>query len=237
MFIDIAFNATDSTFNNNLDEIMINSKENNVLPILVGLDIESSNKVLKLAEKYNTFCYLGVHQLHLCCQNSKATFPFENNIEEYYTSGQSKWDNYLGIIENKIGNLDYLHPRVIGIGECGLDLFRDNNLKEQTQIFKAHLKLNSKIDLPYFFHCRNAYKELESLIIGTKGVIHSFDGTYEEAEKFIKMGFYIGINGCSLKTEENLKVIEKIPLERILLETDSPYCMIRKVMHLQNILE
>lgn len=59
------------------------------------------------------------------------------------------------------------------------------------------------------------------------GVVHSFDGTIEQAKRFIDLGYYIGLNGCSLKTQENLETVKNLPQDRILLETDCPWCEIR----------
>ena len=99
--------------------------------------------------------------------------------------------------------------------------------------FELQLQLCQETKLPLFLHCRAAGKEMLEILqrhndlIEAKGVIHSFDGTLEEAQNFIELGYFIGINGCSLKTEENLKVVKELPLSHLLIETDAPWCEIR----------
>lgn len=84
-----------------------------------------------------------------------------------------------------------------------------------------------------FLHCRNAHEDFIDIITRNKdrleygGVVHSFDGTLEQAKVLIEMGYSIGLNGCSLKTEENLKVVAELPLDKIMLETDCPWCEVR----------
>jgi TatD DNase family protein len=130
---------------------------------------------------------------------------------------------------------------VVALGEMGLDYDRLEfcpqetqlyYLKEQLQTFLSHSALN---DLPLFLHNRNVGTDLLQVLQEyqqpqqdrrppLRGVVHSFDDSLELAQQFIDLGFYIGINGCSLKTEENLHVVKELPLDKILLETDCPYC-------------
>lgn len=220
MFIDIAFNATSSEFKNKLENVLQNSKDSGVMPIFVGLDTESSAECIELAKKYNTYCYFGIHPLHLgmkCDINpvsydiKKLLFEFNQKIEEIKTT-KTSWE------------------RVIAFGELGLDYFKNDNFDDQKELFNEQLNICKKHDFekPYFLHCRSSFNDLKTSIKSLKGVVHSFDGSLEEAKEIIEMGLYIGINGCSLRTEENIKTVREIPLERILLETDSPYCLIRK---------
>lgn len=125
--------------------------------------------------------------------------------------------------------------KVIAIGECGLDYDRLHfcTADVQKQYFERQLDLVDKYKLPLFLHCRNSANDFYDIIkrnsakITNGGVVHSFDGTLEEAQKYIELDFFIGINGCSLKTDDQLKVVAAIPNERILLETDCPWCAIR----------
>jgi len=97
--------------------------------------------------------------------------------------------------------------------------------------------INLVTSLPLFLHNRSVGRDLLEMLqefstttsnnTNLRGVVHSFDDTIELANGFIDMGLYIGLNGCSLKTEENLKVVEELPLTSILLETDCPYCEIK----------
>jgi len=99
--------------------------------------------------------------------------------------------------------------------------------------FEIQLDLADKYELPLFLHCRNAHDDFIKIIENNKskirrgGVVHTYDGSLEHAKKLISMGFHIGLNGCSLKTEANLEVVKALPNDKIMLETDSPWCEIR----------
>jgi TatD DNase family protein len=130
-----------------------------------------------------------------------------------------------GLLENK----------VVALGECGLDYdrlhFCDKDM--QMQSFIRQLKLGEKYDLPFFFHNRNTNGDFLKVIsehsscIRNSGVVHSFDGSTEDLKGLLDLDLYIGINGCSMKTKESLEVIRQIPLDRLLIETDAPWCSIK----------
>ena len=120
---------------------------------------------------------------------------------------------------------------VTAFGEIGLDYDRLFLSKKEQQLkyFEAQLEIAVKVQLPLFLHSRAASDDFERLLapyvphLPKRGLVHSFTGTIEEMERLVAMGLDIGVNGCSMKTEENLAVVRAIPLERIQIETDGPW--------------
>lgn len=100
---------------------------------------------------------------------------------------------------------------------------------QQLKYFERQLDLAVELQFPLFLHSRAASEDFERLLgqrlpsLPKKGLVHSFTGTLEEMQRLIAMGLDVGVNGCSLKTEENLQVVKAIPLERIQIETDGPW--------------
>ena len=103
----------------------------------------------------------------------------------------------------------------------------------QLEYFSRQLDIAVEVDLPLFLHSRAAHEDITRLLRERlekqpkRGVVHSFTGTEEEMLELVEMGFDIGINGCSMKTKENIEVVKKVPLDRIQLETDGPWCEMR----------
>lgn len=140
-------------------------------------------------------------------------------------------------LESQIDTIKKLarHPKVVAIGEIGLDYYRNEvAVSDQTQAFKAQLEVAIATSKPVILHCRDAYPQvlavledhyLNQLNGRLPGVVHSFTGTPPQVQQFLKAGFYIGINNIvtypsSTSLQEAVKMI---PLNRLLLETDSPY--------------
>lgn len=127
-------------------------------------------------------------------------------------------------------------PHVAAFGEFGLDYDRLHyaTVEEQKLAFDLQLDLAESLDLPLFLHSRAAADDFEAALRPRLqagklkgGVVHSFTGTVEEMKRLVDLGLYIGINGCSLKTKENLDVVKEVPLDKLMLESDGPWCEIR----------
>lgn len=127
---------------------------------------------------------------------------------------------------------------VVAVGECGLDYDRLFFCPQGVQKagFKAQLALAAECGLPLFLHNRNTGGDFADMMRASKadgqatarGVVHSFDGDSSECEALLGLGLDIGLNGCSLKTKENLLVASQVPLDRLHLETDAPWCGIKR---------
>lgn len=120
-------------------------------------------------------------------------------------------------------------PKVVAIGEIGLDYYYDHSPREvQRQWFKRQLQLAKALDLPVIIHSREASEETYEIIMESgikEGVIHCFSGSLELAEAYVKQGFYIGVGGSLTfkNAKKTVRVVEGIDLSHILIETDCPY--------------
>ena len=173
--------------------------------INIGTDLETSQKSLNLANRYDAiYTTIGVHP-----HDSK-------NVPSDYM--------------NRLRALaagDYL-KKIVGVGEIGLDYYRDLSPRDiQKRVFREQLELAKDLKLPVVVHIREAIQDSMQILRESginRGVLHSFPGSKEEAKAAIEMGFYISFAGPITYPKSNkAEVAESLPLSRILVETDSPY--------------
>jgi len=141
------------------------------------------------------------------------------------TSVKDDYRNQLAKIEQHLDD-----ERIVAIGESGIDLFWDTTfIKEQEEVFRTQINWAKERNLPLVIHARNSFQEIFRMMDdegggGLKGVFHSFTGTREDLIKALSFDFMIGINGIVTFKNSNLgEVVQEIPLERLLLETDAPF--------------
>ena len=190
---------------NNIDEILENMKNNEVTHALcVSVNFEDFPRLLLLAECYpNLYASVGVHP-------------------DYEDLAEPKSEELVLLAQN---------PKVIAIGDTGLDYSRiKGDLEWQRNRFREHIRAARQCNKPLIIHTREAAADTLSIMaeegadqIG--GVMHCFTESWEVAQKAIEMNFYISFSGIfTFKNAANLKeTAKKIPLERMLIETDSPY--------------
>ena len=185
-----------------INDVLGRAQENNVAKIIcVGVDIKSSEKSINLAEKYDMiYATAGYH-------------PHESKDTD---------TNYLNELENLLS-----HDKVVALGEIGLDFFyKHSDKKTQIRVFEEQLELAKSLNMPCVIHNRESDKELIKSIKNTKnhnGVIHCFASNTEFGEKLIKLGFHLSFTGLITFVEELKQVVKNIPIEKIMIETDSPY--------------
>lgn len=254
-FVDIGANLLDERYTDGIyfgkkrheedfDLVLERSIEQGVTHlILTAGTLRESTRALELVEKHRANkdapriflgCTVGVHPTRC-----KQEFV---DVDETQTA-ETILDDLAGLLERGQQN-----GCVVAIGEFGLDYDRlEFSPKDvQLEFFRKQLDrflYNNKDpnQLPLFLHNRSVGRDLLEILlkykdkvhpitqkpVNIRGVVHSFDDSLELANEFIDLGLYIGLNGCSLKTEENLAVVKELPLDKILLETDCPYCEIK----------
>ena len=190
----------------NLPEVLQRAQENNINKIVsISSDIPSTEATISLAEEYDyIFATTGVHP-HSADQMSEEVLIGIDHFAE--------------------------NDKVVAIGETGLDYFYMNSEKEvQIDSFTEHIRLGKKHNLPIIIHVRDAHEDMIEILSkesmpDTPGVIHCFTGDYDTAKKYLDLGFYISFSGIVTykRSEELREAAKKIPKDKILIETDSPY--------------
>ena len=193
----------DSRFDDDRDELISSLSEKGVSNIVnCGCDLKSGLTTIALSEKYDfIYAAIGVH----AHEAEEATEEDLQEIEKLY--------------QNK---------KVVAVGEIGLDYHYDFSPRErQLEIFEKQLILANRLNLPVIVHDRESHEDTMKLLKKhkPKGVVHCFSGSAEMAKEVVKLGMYIGISGAVTfkNAKKPVEVVDSLPLDRLLLETDAPY--------------
>jgi TatD DNase family protein len=237
-------------YNNDRDEVIRRTLKEGVVCIDVGTKYETSKRAVELAQKHeNIFASIGMHPIHIKTDLLKLKLDEEGgafappseefDAEKYRELAKSERVIAIGEI-----GLDYYYkPKSLGhsplgrsplghsptgepTGEAtGEPKIKQEQFKElQKKVFLQQLEMAEELNLPVIIHCRMAHNDVIDILKSknTKGVIHCFTGNWEDAQKYINLGFYLGINGIIFKLDLN-EVVKNCPLDKILVETDCPY--------------
>lgn len=173
--------------------------------ICVGCSLGDSKKAVEFATKHdNVWASVGAHP--------HDGQDFLNNSEA-----------------TKILKMLSKEPKVVAIGEIGLDYFHEHSSKaDQEKVLRQQLEIGMQTSLPLIFHVRDAYEDFWGILSDYQvknAVVHSFSASEKELGQILERGFYVGLNGIMTftKDESQLAAAKKVPLDKLLLETDAPF--------------
>jgi TatD DNase family protein len=226
-YFDIHAHLNFAAFDTDREETIQRCKDAGVSVINVGTQLETSKKAVEIAEQYdNMYAIVGLHPIHTCEAHhdedeiGPETKPFKSKDTDFDVQAFEELCK---------------HPKVVAIGECGLDFFRldEASIEKQKKIFVQHIELAQKVGKPLMFHIRNnkdrsAYKEAIEILDqypGVKGNSHFFAGNVEEAKMFLERGHTLSFTGAITykNAESYAEVVKYVPLDMIMSETDCPY--------------
>ena len=200
-------------YSDRIEEVIQTAADNGVEKIIsIGVDLSSSEECLKLAEKYpSVYATCGFHP-HEADKTPKG-YLYEL---EAFTQ----------------------HPKMVAVGEIGLDYHYDFcDRKIQRRVYHEQLEMAKSLDLPAVVHCRESDEDILEGIQNSgndKGVIHCFASNVDFAEKILETGFHISFTGMITFVKELEEVVKEIPLEKMMVETDSPYLSPKPFRRKQN---
>jgi len=205
MFVDTHCHLDFEQYNDDREQVIQRAIKNKITSIItIGIDKKTSKKAIELAEKFAIiFAAVGIHP-----NDSK-------DVDEEMIK--------------KIGEMAQ-HKKVVAIGEIGLDYYRNYSpIDTQQKIFRRQLQLAIELELPVIVHNRNANEDIVKILIDEKaykvsGVLHSFSGDLNTLNQALNRNFFISFTGpVTFKNTNYDMLINKTPLEQLLLETDSPF--------------
>lgn len=235
MYIDTHCHLNFKDFKDDYKDVAARALSNQIEMIVVGSEIKTSSRSVSLSKEFEQGVYsaIGLHPIHLQDvliknDNENGKYEFRSKKEEY------REDDYLNLV--KSGG-----KKIVAIGEIGLDYYHiegdsekkvDEVKKLQQEVFYKQLELAQKVNLPVIIHCREAHDDLFTILKNFYsrnsfkkewGVIHCFSGDLNQAKKYWDLGLLTSFTGLITFVKQWDSLIEQASLEKIMIETDSPY--------------
>lgn len=231
-FIDTHCHVHFQAYKDDMHDVVRRALDAGVGMITVGTQSTTSKNGIALAEQYDgVWATIGLHPNHL----HKQDFIDDNEVDpeeaaHIKTRAEHFDPEYYRVLAQ--------HPKVVAIGEFGLDYYRippgvdvDQLKADQAEAVRQQLRFASEVGKPVVIHCRDAHADQAQLIeeeiahggLARRGVIHCFTGTAEEAARYRELGFLVSITGIVAFGKNVQEAVRQIPLEQMMLETDAPY--------------
>ena len=217
-----------AAFGKDYREVIKRALNTNVWMINVGTQADTSRRAIHIAHEFSegVFATVGLHPIHTEKSFHDAKeLGTEDKAKEFTSRGEEFDIDYYKELARD--------PKVVAIGECGLDYYRlgEETQEKQKKTFLEHVRLAREVKKPLMIHCREAFSDLIELLIANRhllpadfpGVIHFFTGTPDEAKQLLELGFSFTFGGVITFARNYDESIDLIPMDRILSETDAPY--------------
>ena len=233
MLIDTHAHLNFNAFKDDADKIIDQCFKNNVWMINVGSQYSTSKRAVEIAEKYpeGVYAAIGLHPIH--------AIPHQFDVNEVSPSFKSKPEEFDAHQYRELAK----SKKVVALGEIGLDYSSvkqdtvyscaktEKDKRAQKKAFISQIHLAQELNLPFIIHCRDAWKDVIEILKQyhnqnnqkLNGVAHFFSGTLKDSKKLLDMGFLVSFTGVITFTHAYDKAIEKIPLRKMMIETDCPY--------------
>lgn len=228
MYFDTHAHVNFNAFKSDGEEILRQCLDGGMMVVNVGSQYSTSKRAVEYARKFENgiFAAVGIHPVHLKKGSFTHVDPDELTEEEILTTGELfDHERYIELAKDE---------KVVAIGEVGLDYhhFEEDddveflkNLQKETLI--KFIDLANEVQKPVMLHCWDGYDDLLEILekhpVSKKGILHSFIGSYKTANKFIALGYKLGLNGIVTYGDAYGRLIREIDLEHFVVETDCPY--------------